>query len=75
MVGEKERDDRLVNVRTRDNKVHGMHPLSEVLAQLVAERDSRALVPCFGKNADTVSAVAQSASAEAPQHPGKGKIP
>ena len=74
MVGEKEKAERLVNVRTRDNKVHGMHALNDVITQLVAERDGRSLVPCFGKNADTMAAVAQSAAAEAPAHPAEGKI-
>ena len=74
MVGEKEKAEKLVNVRTRDNKVHGMHKLSEVIAQLVSERDTRSLVPCFGHDAGTVAAVAQSASADAPDHPAEGKI-
>ena len=74
VVGEKEKAERLVNVRTRDNKVDGMHALSEVISQLVSERDSRSLVPIFGKNPDTIAAVGRSAAAEAPEHPGEGKI-
>lgn len=74
VVGEKEKAEKLVNVRTRDNKVHGMHAVDDVISQLVAERDTRALVPTFGQDAGTVAAVAQSAAAEAPEHPAQGKI-
>ena len=73
VVGEKERNDELANVRTRDNKVHGAHPVSEIIAQLVKERDSRSLVPCFGEDDSTAAAVHQSASAVEPSHPGEAK--
>ena len=74
MVGEKERADRLVNVRTRDNKVHGMHPIDDVIKQLVSERDTRSLIPCFGKDAGTITAVAHSNAAEPPENPSEGMI-
>lgn len=37
-----------VNVRTRDNVVHGMRPLQEVKQLLAQERDSRSLESAFG---------------------------
>ena len=49
VVGEKERSEQTVNVRTRDNQVHGMHKLSSVLEILVNEKDSRSLVSLFGE--------------------------
>ena len=73
MVGEKEKADRLVNVRTRDNKVHGMHALADVITQLAAEQSSRSLLPCFGADHSAVDAVASSAASDAPSHPGEGK--
>ncbi|MBN3314124.1 SYTC2 ligase, partial [Atractosteus spatula] len=41
VVGEKEKATGAVNVRTRDNKVHGELPLAEALARLRRLRDSR----------------------------------
>ena len=41
VVGEKEKMTNSVNVRTRDNKVHGELPLSEVLARLSLLKQSR----------------------------------
>ncbi|KAK9959226.1 hypothetical protein ABG768_011294 [Culter alburnus] len=41
VVGEKERVTNSVNVRTRDNKVHGELPLEEVMARLTLLRQSR----------------------------------
>ena len=49
VVGEKEKAERLVNVRTRDNKVHGMHALQDVIPQLCRERDARHLASTFGE--------------------------
>jgi threonyl-tRNA synthetase len=37
-----------VNVRTRDNVVHGMRPIAEVVQLLSQERDSRSLTSAFG---------------------------
>lgn len=48
VVGDKERETGTVNVRTRDNQVHGEHPLAEVLEVLRRERDERSLVGLFG---------------------------
>ena len=50
VVGEKEKVDHTVNVRTRDNKVHGMHALASVMLQLVRERDARHLASTFGED-------------------------
>jgi threonyl-tRNA synthetase len=48
VVGEKERAEQTVNVRTRDNHVHGMHTLSSVLEVLCEEKKTRSLVSLFG---------------------------
>jgi threonyl-tRNA synthetase len=48
VVGEKERTEQTVNVRTRDNHVHGMHQLSSVLEVLCKEKSTRSLVSLFG---------------------------
>jgi hypothetical protein len=37
-----------VNVRTRDNVVHGMRPIDEVKQLLAQERNSRSLGSAFG---------------------------
>ena len=42
MVGEQEREARTVNVRTRDNKVHGMHSLASVVEVMRRERKEKA---------------------------------
>ncbi len=49
VVGEKEKAERTVNVRTRDNVVHGMHTLDDLKKVLVEERDSRSLTSMFEK--------------------------
>lgn len=36
-----------VNVRTRDNVVHGMHKLEDVKRLIAQERDSRSLTSAF----------------------------
>ncbi len=48
VVGEKERAEGTVNVRTRDNHVHGMRRLTDVLEVLGHEVKSRALASAFG---------------------------
>lgn len=48
VVGEKEKIDNTVNVRTRDNVVHGMHSLDHVMQVLLEERNQRSLVSLFG---------------------------
>lgn len=53
-----------VNVRTRDNVVHGMRKVAEVKQLLAQERDSRSLESAFGsKHADGEQ---QQAAAPAP---------
>lgn len=55
-----------VNVRTRDNVVHGMRPLSEVKQLLAQERDSRSLTSAFGsKHEDGSSEQQQQGKQEA----------
>lgn len=41
VVGEKEKMTNSVNVRTRDNKIHGELPAAEVLARLTLLKQSR----------------------------------
>ncbi|MEE6491304.1 hypothetical protein FKM82_016171 [Ascaphus truei] len=41
VVGEKEKENKTVNVRTRDNKQHGEHQLTELIGRLTELRDSR----------------------------------
>lgn len=41
VVGEAEKEARTVNVRTRDNKVHGMHSLASVIEVMSRERKER----------------------------------
>ena len=48
VVGEKEREQKTVNVRTRDNVVHGEHKLSDVVQVLLQEKAERSLVSLFG---------------------------
>lgn len=48
VVGEKEKADEMVNVRTRDNAVHGMHKLDALIQTLLEEKLSRSLVSIFG---------------------------
>jgi threonyl-tRNA synthetase len=51
VVGEKERAEQMVNVRTRDNHVHGMHRLQDVLKVMVEEKQTRSAVSLFGETA------------------------
>jgi threonyl-tRNA synthetase len=48
VVGEGEKTNNTVNIRTRDNVVHGEHQLTELLAVLNQERDIRSLTCMFG---------------------------
>ena len=48
MVGEAEKAEGTVNVRTRDNQVHGMHKLADVLRVLREEKATRSLQSLFG---------------------------
>jgi threonyl-tRNA synthetase len=47
VVGAEEVESRTVNVRSRDNVVHGAIALDEVVARLVQERDSRSQASAF----------------------------
>lgn len=60
VVGEAERQARTVNVRTRDNVVHGMHQLSDLVEVIARERDTRSLVSLFtaGKGGETANGAA-----------------
>ena len=51
MVGEEEKKAGLVNVRTRDNHVHGIHALARVLDVLLPERASLRIHSSFGEGA------------------------
>lgn len=66
VVGEQEMAEGTVNVRTRDNVVHGMRPLAEVKQLLAQERDSRSLTSAFGsKHEDGSSEQQQEGKQEA----------
>lgn len=41
VVGEKEKTSGTVNIRTRDNKVHGEHTVSETIERLQQLKQSR----------------------------------
>jgi hypothetical protein len=41
-----------VNVRTRDNVVHGMHTVADLKVLLAKERDARSLTSAFATHAD-----------------------
>ena len=47
VVGEQEQREGNVNVRTRDNIVHGMHSIADLVRTLKDERDSRSLTSKF----------------------------
>ena len=47
MVGEQERQNGTVNVRTRDNVVHGMFTLADVAEVLRHEKGTRSLTSSF----------------------------
>lgn len=63
VVGEKEQVARTVNVRTRDNQVHGEHPLASVIDVMSHERDERSLSGLFGADDATNGAAAADAPA------------
>ena len=55
VVGEKEEAEGTVNVRTRDNVVHGMHSLASVQQVLLEEKASRSLASIFSAHEDAPS--------------------
>ncbi len=70
MVGEKEEAEGTVNVRTRDNVVHGMHPLEAVEKVLVDEKLSRSLTSIFGHDSSAANgSEARSENGTAEQEP------
>lgn len=50
VVGAAEKEARTVNVRTRDNQVHGQHTLNDVLDTVMQEVQTKSLVGLFGKD-------------------------
>jgi threonyl-tRNA synthetase len=60
VVGEEEALNGTVNVRTRDNHVHGMHSIAGFLAKLAEEKGTRSLNSAF------VSPLAEVAAEAAP---------
>lgn len=50
VVGEQEKENGTVNVRTRDNAVHGMHKVEDVIEILKNEKGSRSLVSIFKRD-------------------------
>eukprot|EP00740_Mantoniella_antarctica_P009276 CAMPEP_0181367474 /NCGR_PEP_ID=MMETSP1106-20121128/11429_1 /TAXON_ID=81844 /ORGANISM="Mantoniella antarctica, Strain SL-175" /LENGTH=731 /DNA_ID=CAMNT_0023483237 /DNA_START=149 /DNA_END=2344 /DNA_ORIENTATION=+ len=66
VVGEGERTNGTVNVRTRDNVVHGEHKLDALLEVLSQEREVRSLTCMFGmEKSAAAAAVKEAAEAEA----------
>jgi len=55
VVGEKEMQNRTVNVRTRDNKVHGEKFLMEVVMALAEENNQRSRHSIFGHSEEALS--------------------
>ena len=55
VVGAEEVASRTVNLRSRDNVVHGALPLQEVVSLLAAERDTRSLVSCFAGHGEAAA--------------------
>jgi len=72
VVGEKEQAEVTVNVRTRDNIVHGMHKLDAVVSVLHRERSSRSRVGLWH---DAEAAVPADSPAEAPAALAGGAAP
>ncbi|KAL4423853.1 hypothetical protein ABPG75_001154 [Micractinium tetrahymenae] len=66
VVGEEEKAAGTVNVRTRDNQVHGQHSLEHVVEVMSRERKTRSRVGLFGEHKGEGSAAADG-SAEAAQ--------
>jgi threonyl-tRNA synthetase len=66
VVGEKEKENRTVNVRTRDNIKHGEYKLADVIEVLRKERGERSLESTFGHN--EVQQAAQPAANGAPEN-------
>lgn len=54
VVGEAEREARTVNVRTRDNAVHGMHALGDVIAVMRREVEGKSLTGLFDEEGEKV---------------------
>ena len=63
VVGDKEEAEGTVNVRTRDNVVHGMHALEAVRDVLLQEKATRSLASIFGKDGGQPQAAARAVSA------------
>lgn len=63
VVGEAEKAARTVNVRTRDNEVHGMHALDDVLKVMQEEKKTRSLFSLFGGKGGKDGAAAVGAAA------------
>ena len=71
VVGEQEKQEQTVNVRTRDMEQHGMHSLVDLTAKLLEESSSRSLSSAFKKghglrpsNQEPVEAAASAVTAE-----------
>jgi threonyl-tRNA synthetase len=68
VVGDKEQQAETVNVRTRDNHVHGEHALVDVIDTMRRQRDTRSLESLFGDEPQSAPA-AVAASALEPAAP------
>ena len=47
VIGEKEKEDKMANVRTRDEKVHGSRSIKEIISLLKKEIDEKSLNSLF----------------------------
>ncbi|PSC73319.1 threonine-tRNA mitochondrial [Micractinium conductrix] len=65
VVGEEEKKAGTVNVRTRDNQVHGMHTVADLLEVISKERDTRSLVGLWEKAAAAADGGADGSAAAA----------
>ena len=61
VVGEGEKTNRTVNVRTRDNVVHGEVKLEELMTVLNEERSTKSLTCMFGVEKSAAAAAAKEA--------------
>ncbi len=70
VVGEQEKKEGKVNIRTRDNKRHGAHDLEDLITTLRREKETYSLESLFGHDSDTAAASkGDSVSIPKPQEP------
>jgi threonyl-tRNA synthetase len=65
VVGDGEQTNGTVNIRTRDNVVHGEHSLGDLMEVLKEERRVKSLTCMFGVEKSAAAAAEKAAEAEA----------